>query len=411
MRRVLSFVLALVASCLVAWGADVRSVNIDVRLRTDGSARITEVWDLTPSEGTEWYLVRSNLGDIEVCDLSVSDENGNRFINDGEWDVDRSLRAKKGRCGIVHKGSRGVEICWGIGSYEPHVFTVSYTMTLAVKSMDDYDYLHMQFVSPGMTDAPKSVSLTLAADGTDISEANARVWGFGYNGTAVFAGGRVVATSSERFRSSSSMILLLRFDKGIFHSPSIREGSFQTVLDRALEGSSFGDSDSLTKSELYAIMFCALLLSVIGILVIIWATRAYRKSILGVPTIKEIDWCRDVPYEGDVLKADYVVRKLEPIREAGTTTSAMILRMIDRGALQVHKDARGRVEIAFGDRERISGVAAGTSEQECYRGLYDMMVKASGKDGILQDTEFSFWSGRHAKEVDKWVTRRPAMMH
>ncbi|MBQ7195127.1 MAG: DUF2207 domain-containing protein [Bacteroidales bacterium] len=398
MKRILSLILVLAASCLAAWGADVRSVNIDVRLRTDGSARITEIWDLTPSEGTEWYLVRSNLGDIEICDFSVSDESGNRYVNDGEWDVDRSMRAKKGRCGIVHKGSRGVELCWGIGSYEPHIFTVSYIMTRAVKSMDDYDCLHLQFVSPGMTDAPKSVSLTLGVEGTDISEANARVWAFGYNGTAVFSDGRVLATSSERFRSSSSMILLLRFDKGIFHSPSVREGSFQTVLDRAMDGASFGESEPLDKGELLAIAFCGILLLVLGIVLIIWATRTYRKSILGVPTIKEIDWCRDAPFGGDILKSDYVIRKLEPVREAGATTSAMILRMIDRGALQIHKDARGRVEIAFGDFSKLDSLS------QSFRGLYDMMIKASGKDGILQDTEFSHWSGRHAKEVDRWVT-------
>lgn len=70
-------------------------VSILLQLNADGSANVTENWDVNVANGTEWYLVKSNLGDIEIKDFSVS-ENGRQFITEGDWDVDRSLEEKAG---------------------------------------------------------------------------------------------------------------------------------------------------------------------------------------------------------------------------------------------------------------------------------------------------------------------------
>ena len=50
----------------------VRDLDIKVTLSRSGTARIQERWDVdTGDKITEWYLVRSNLGDIEITDFSV----------------------------------------------------------------------------------------------------------------------------------------------------------------------------------------------------------------------------------------------------------------------------------------------------------------------------------------------------
>lgn len=45
---------------------DIHSIDIHVALNNDGSADITEVWDITMTSGTEWYLVQGNLGKIKI---------------------------------------------------------------------------------------------------------------------------------------------------------------------------------------------------------------------------------------------------------------------------------------------------------------------------------------------------------
>ena len=52
----------------------IRSIDVRVLLEKDGSALVSEQWDVRVTSGTEWYLNRENLGDIEILDLKVVDE-------------------------------------------------------------------------------------------------------------------------------------------------------------------------------------------------------------------------------------------------------------------------------------------------------------------------------------------------
>ena len=90
-------VLLLVQGAASAYEPAIRNIDISLTLHRDGSAGVHEVWDVCAASGTEWYLVRNNLGDIDILDLAVSDESGLDFINEGEWDVDRSIADKAGR--------------------------------------------------------------------------------------------------------------------------------------------------------------------------------------------------------------------------------------------------------------------------------------------------------------------------
>ena len=118
--------------------ARVRDIDIEATVRDDGSIDIVERWDVTVTSGTEWYLVRNNLGEISIEDFKVNDNVQGPLRNIGKWDVDASRQRKAGKCGINRTDS-GVELCWGIGEYGDHIFTASYTMTNACKSAPDAD--------------------------------------------------------------------------------------------------------------------------------------------------------------------------------------------------------------------------------------------------------------------------------
>ena len=93
MRRFLAFL----AAAVLGFGAAaqsvdcIRDVDIRVEVQQDGSAWITQQWDVkVNSSGTEWYMPVSNLGAMTVSGLQVS-ENGTPYQALGEdWDIDRS---------------------------------------------------------------------------------------------------------------------------------------------------------------------------------------------------------------------------------------------------------------------------------------------------------------------------------
>ena len=224
MRRWIALLAALVSTFAVfGRQQSVRDVTIDVTLFSSGNALIHEKWDVdTGTEITEWYLPRENLGDIEITDFSVFSD-GVPLSDAGEWDVDRSRSQKAGRFGIVHKYN-GVELCWGIGEYGDHIFEPLYVMTRAVKTLHDYDMLHLQLVNDELSAPPQHVKVRIQL--TDAMEAqldttNCRAWGFGFYGTAAFEDGTVVYETSEPLGYYDSVIVLLRFDKGLFNSPSV----------------------------------------------------------------------------------------------------------------------------------------------------------------------------------------------
>ena len=284
----------------------IRDIDITLTLLPDGTASIHERWDVCAADGTEWYLVRGNLGDIEIGGLAVSDESGRAYVNEGSWDTQRGIAEKAGRCGIVRKRD-GAEICWGIGSLGDHVFDVSYTMSRSVKSLNDYDMLHLQTVSPGLSSPPRHVRVTVRAQQHQLDTSNTRAWGFGFAGRVDFRDGAVVYESTEAFMLNSSVIVLLRFDKGMFDSPSRQDRDFADALAVAMEGADFGsDSDSGVGGG-FARLVAVFVAAVAGMCAIAAGSRsARRRKILGMKP-SEVPWNREIPFGGDLEASAYTL--------------------------------------------------------------------------------------------------------
>lgn len=407
----------------------IRDIDITLTLLPDGTASIHERWDVCAADGTEWYLVRGNLGDIEIGNLAVSDESGRAYVDEGSWDTQRGMAEKAGRCGIVRKRD-GAEICWGIGSLGDHVFDVSYTMSRSVKSLSDYDMLHLQTVSPGLSSPPRHVRVTVRAQQHQLDTANTRAWGFGFAGRVDFRDGAVVYESTEAFVRNSSVIVLLRFDKGMFDSPSRQDRDFADALAVAMEGADFGsDSDSGVGGG-FARLVAIFVATVAGMCVIAaWSRSARRRKVLGMKP-SEVPWNREIPFGGDLEASAYTLAKLgESSGGSGDTlAAALILRMIYRGELSVAKDSRERVEISFSaagagaaagsgdgsgadgssgsaDSAVVGSAGSGSGSDQAAEELREMMLKASGADKVLQHNEFSRWAKRHTHEVAGWSSR------
>ena len=381
----------------------VHDVDITVTLATDGSAQIREVWDMTLSRGTEVYLGRENLGDIKILDQTVSDETGETYKTDRYWDTERSFEKKKGHCGL-NSISNGYEICWGIGEYGHRTYTVDYTLTNLVKSLDDYDMIHYQFYTPNDFSA-EHVKVTLQKPGFEMDTLT-RIWAFGYDGYIWRENGTVIAESENPLESSHSIIVLMRFDKGVFDSKSVQERPFQVVLDRALEGADEPDNP-LTKREerLYTILGFLLFMAMVILPFLPLILRKSRqkkamKNAFGTLKLNSIDWSRELPYDGDIMKSYYVISTRPELKiEKNSVASAMILRLLQEGCLTAQKNLDdGKVNIYFNENADFAKV--NHSEER----LWSMMYEASGDNHILEDKEFSKWAKGHTSRLIKWTS-------
>lgn len=383
----------------------IRDIDIRCRLDSNGNAEITETWNVKVVQGTEWYLVRENLGDIEISDLRVW-ENGILFDTERFWDTDRCLADKAGKCGY-HYTSKGVELCWGVGTHEDHIFKVSYKMSNVIKSFDDYDMLHIQFITPELSSTPEHAHVCIELPGTQLDTTNTRLWGFGYYGTTSFKDGVLHGETTQEMDYYSSVILLARFDKGVIANPqSIVEGPFQDHLDRALDGAGFADDTKPTFGQIIVSVISLIIAFIYyggWILLIppaLWIEKFFRrKTYLGTVWKKKIPWSREIPFGGNLAINNYVLSQIGEGNKNNSIASSMILQMIRSGAIRVktNMDKPDKVELVLVDQELLAEFDEPTKE------LYNMIQEAAGSDRILQEHEFSKWAKSHNGKVSKWV--------
>ena len=381
---------------------EVHDVDITVTLATDGSARVREVWDMTVTKGTEVYLGRENLGDIKIKDLTVSDDAGRQYKTDRNWDTERSFSQKAGHCGL-NSISNGCEICWGMTEYGNRVYTVDYTLTNLVKSLEDYDMVHYMFYTPNDFRAAH-VKVTLEKPDF-VMDTLTRIWAFGFDGYIWREDGKVIAESENPLEPDHDIIILMRFDKGTFESKSVQERPFQVVLDRALEGADEPDAPlPKWKEILYTILgilFCLVMcfLPFVPLIIRIQQRRLDRENAFGTKKLSSIEWSREIPYDGDILLNYYVISTSSDLNaQKNSVASAMILHMLQEGCLKADKDlSTGKVNIRFNQNADFSKLE---SDEEK---LWSMMYSASGENHILEEKEFSKWAQGHNSTLVNWT--------
>ena len=401
MRKFIAILAAALLALPLVARQEVKDLDINVVLNQDGSATVTQCWQVYVNEGTEWYIPVGDLGPMTIDGLEVS-ENGVAFQSMGRgWDVDWSRSRKTGKCGIVPK-SNGAELCWGIGEYGDHVWTVTFRLTGLVMAYDDADALIFTWISPGLAASPEHAKVTIVP-GFDCPEwtyDNTRVWGFGFYGDINVDGGKVVAETSESMSYSSKLITLVKFNSGIFQPAVVRGGPVQDMIDRALEGSSYGeDDDDSFFMVLFGLLFCG------GIFLVLWAAIAsalgfkWKKSVFGKTKIE--GWYRDIPLEGNLLAAYYLLSKgkrFEASAPANNLIGAYFLRWILSGSVRVENSLSSKnVDLTF--------LADSVSTESVEEDLFRWARIAAGSNLVLEKGEFEKWSKKNYQKLTGWPDR------
>ena len=86
------------------------TVDMDIDILKDGTANITEVWDVRATTGTEWYKTMYDLDGSKLSNFVVYMD-GNKLKYDSSWNVSGSLSEKAGYYGINYL-TDGMELCF-----------------------------------------------------------------------------------------------------------------------------------------------------------------------------------------------------------------------------------------------------------------------------------------------------------
>ena len=280
-------------------------MDIRVEVAHNGSATVITDWDVTVVSGTEWYIPVENLGPMTITSFQVF-ENGEAFVDEGlDWKSKRSLEEKAGRSGLV-KTKRGYELCWGQGSLGDHKWQSKLGLTGLVQGMMDYDGFNFQFVNTQMVAGPQHVKVTIVnqTSGPEWTSENTRVWAFGFRGSIYVIDGAVVAETRKPMSKRNHVTIMVRFDKGMFAPEVTKNSTFAQMEKKAKKGSSYNILSN-TKAWGPYLLGAGVLALILWILGAFATGNIYRKKLFG--TRKIVGWCRDVPLNGNLFAAYYVM--------------------------------------------------------------------------------------------------------
>ena len=375
----------------------VPEMEIEVALRPDGSAYITQIWSTDTSEGTEFYLARNNNGYLSITDFSVSDESGPYTLIE-EWDVNASFQEKANKCGILETDG-GVELCWGISEYGKNRYAVEYIVHDLVGSYSDADGFNHRFVDE-MSFFPTDVVLTICnQDGTPLTDEDGDVWGFGFEGQVQFEDGVIRAWSDEPLKSGQHMTLMLSVRKGMLAPERKSQGSFEDVKARAFGGSDY-DPEGLygEEVELTTVDYLYTAGAFGGALLLLYRRMfgsRKRTRAKGKKQLQSVEYFRDVPNEGN-LNVTYQLGLSDGVCEDGALLGAYLLRLIADGALEPVK-AGSSDKISL----RLSRPPHTGNEYDDV--LYTVLEASAGEDGTLQPDELERYCKRNHKPLTAFM--------
>jgi len=422
MKRVILLLTALLSFICSASATDIHSITTEVWLYKNGNALVYQIWDVNVTQGTEWYIPIENLGQRDIRDLRVF-ENNRRFEDDGRsWDSNRTLEQKKYRCGIVEKAN-GVELCWGQGDYGHHVYQILYIIDNLVQRTadDENNAFNWCFVNEDLPDAPDSVSLTFCnkIDSSQVwvagREGNMGVWVFGCEADYRLENGDVIIESTEPLLATDRLSVLMRFDRDLFDPNVTDDRTFSEIMDEAFEDSNYypedGGRDTERKFRRFLLWFAIIIIGIplcifiLPALIEMWfrkvTGRRYDKTVFGRDRID--GWYRTVPLggrldaaysllaTGDKLSWDF---KLFP-----QMVGAYFLRWVQQGLVSAQPDPikEGRMNLQF-----TSDYPKKEFEDPMERSLYTSARSAAGKNLLLESDEFNKWSENNYERVLGW---------
>lgn len=398
-------VVLLFAFPLAAYAANkVNTIDIEAVLYKDGSMHVTQVWEGDFDEGTEIYIPMNAPETLTISLLTVSDQNG-VYETVSDWNVDWSFEEKARKCGI-HKTDDGYEICFGISGYGQNRYAIEYKLDNVVGAYSDRDGVNFRFVNDGMNTTPTDVKVEIRlADGTPITEENAAVWGFGYDGKVEFSDGAILAYTESPIRPENHVTVLFSLEKGIL-SPSRQEsGSFEEVKETAFSGSDY-DSTGEEVSTFEAIVTTLLSIGLpIGL--IIWLRRLKKKRAEKKRQrfTGRFGYFRDIPNDGN-LSATYALGQLFEVCEDGAILSTGILRLIQLGCLSSVETQQ--VGLMGKTKETVSLRLAGSnhaSMNEYDEYLYTVLESAAGSDAVLQPKELERFVSQNDKLLRTYIQK------
>lgn len=409
MKKIYLLIISLILfipSIVAANGID--DIKMDIYIDNNGTAHVTEVWNMNVNEGTEGYKPYYNLGESEISNFKVS-MNDRVFTYNDNWDTSDSFNTKAYHNGINYLDN-GLELCFGISEYGSNTYTLTYDISnFVINTSDGYQMVYWTLFPYEFSPNPGRVYIKIHSDFR--YEDTLDVWGYGKYGAPCYVyDGYIEMDSESTVNSSEYMTILIKFPEGTFNTNVTLEDDFDNYLDMANDGATaYKETKKSFISKLIEFIFEFIpFIFVFGISIlsaIIAGTRpkyGTKRMKFGEKgnNVKDAPYFRDIPYKKEELsRAYWFACQYNLINKPTDYLGAILLKWLKLGKISLKKEDS---KTLLGSKENTSVIfnnCEGLNDLEIK--LYSMMYEAS-VDGILEKNEFTKWCNKHYSKILTW---------
>lgn len=388
---------------------DIKEINMDIKISSDGTAHITENWIIKFDKNedlTEVYKPYYNLGNSEFQNFKAS-LNNHSYTYIDNWDIDEDFNYKKYKNGFNYTDN-GIELCWGISEKgKTNNYKITYDITNFVAKVSDADMVYWTLVPKNLNDSPEKTYIKIHSDFKYYPDLP--VWGYGnLGGYAYVYDGYIEMSSDGALDSDEYMTILVKFPKDTFTTDNTLDENFDYYLDMANEGAtSYEESSSSSSFFDFLIPFIIIFVAISGVFIgksgtSMTGTKKIKFGKTSKKLPKEVNYFRDIPCNKDIYKAYWISKTYKINKKDTDLLGAVLLKWINEGKIEIKKD----VNEGIFKKEKSSIILKQNLEFELYfeKELYNMLYEAS-LDGVLEAKEFKIWSNDHYTEIYNWFSK------
>ncbi len=411
--KIISLAILLFIFPLIVKANSISKIDMNIYIDDNGTAHITETWSANLSQGTEGYKPYYNLGNANITNFKVSENDKDYTFND-YWNTNDSFSEKAYKNGINYI-SNGIELCWGISSYGYHNYVLTYDIEGFVTGLTDADMVYWTLIPYELSSKPNNVHIKIYSD--DYFDQDLPVWGYGnYGGTAYVYNGYIEMNSEGTLDSNEYMTILVKFDKGTFNTSNILNEDFDYYYNMAEEGATKYKENKSSKIANFLIVFFNIFLQILVWGIVIFSISKTAKSAAnkvgnkvfnfgdaGKKLPEEVPNVRDIPFNKDIYRTFWIAESYKLNSKKTDFLGAILLKWLKDQKITIKK-----VETGFLKKKEESAIVLNAntfvSENKFESDLHQMMVEAS-KDGILESKEFEKWCNNNYSKILSWFDK------
>lgn len=318
--KIKRFIFALVFITLIFIGnkvsagdLELNKLTYDVQLNSDGSADVTEIWDIY-IENTNTLFKTFDIDKSkykEITNVSVKELKNENEIPFNEIHTEMYHVSKNCFYALVNKNKK-FEIAWGVQiEDETRTYKISYKIIDAVKMYNDCSEFYWQFISTDSEIPARKIEGTIKLPNKVSNDAEFRVWAHGpLNGNISKISNDTLMFEVSNLKSRTMLEARVVVPREIFVENQNIENidKLNYILQQEQEWANEANEKrekearrrEIIKKTMIALAVIFNLAGIIIAIIVITKIKKYHKILKENPKVvpeQKIEWYRDIPDE------------------------------------------------------------------------------------------------------------------